>query len=68
MATRYDYTVSVEAASQEEADRVIEARIGHDEDLRKDRVDEYAIYFTERDDTDPTLPVRSHGYGESPAH
>jgi hypothetical protein len=43
MANRFHYIVTIQAESQEQADKVIGARLGYDEDLSEDGVEDYVI-------------------------
>jgi hypothetical protein len=43
MTDRFHYIVTIQAESQEQADKVIGARLGYDEDLSEDGVEDYVI-------------------------
>lgn len=63
--TRYDYTVSVEAECEEDADKIIAARIDHDEDLSEDGIGEYNVYCNPVDPTTPRPEPRFSAYGSA---
>jgi hypothetical protein len=49
---RYYYSVMIDAEDQEQADTVFWSRIGHDEDLREDGVEDYTIDGAQVEDLD----------------